>query len=597
MLHRSKRTSYRPFSHIDEHFDHSTLTKLIYTFTQEVAERLACSPPTKAIRVQSPGWVTPGFSHVETVYGRCRWSAGFLRDLPFPPHFHSGTSPYSHQSPSPSPAGNALDTSRASVALEKHVPHGHQIREKPFHRQRIGKETKDEVDRSRWLRATNLSVPTLNCFSANTSTENGVARHRNDIQPPQVRRLAAIHRAASGIRQRAGITWPEFVDYLLPARFRPIIVEYVTVLTKVAFISVGLEFVYDADKHLTCAGRLERYVSPAICYMLFTSTPCKDEPHYKPTVPTTTSITAKLRVSRSNNGEPTRSFLRTNLACDKANRLPLVPHQLPHEEALLWWVVAVSTPCIMSFASVRFFPYHHSHARQPSSRSVAVLRPDYHSATAANCFAWLNFFPAADTYSLVQRVGGCTWIRGEGGGVTHQPPPPSVYWRGSHRTPQTLFPFHFQSPRQTNRPRVPSRGQGISTQTLVWSRGLPVTSQASALLVAGIVSQPRIQPERRVLDKRASAQCAFADWFRSTQFPQRRESFPTPREDQLFREHTSGGHIGFIGLGYAKTIQGVQGPESDLTINHIGCQPYCPPYWIQILHCLWSPAAPRAADD
>ncbi|KAJ8883688.1 hypothetical protein PR048_015542 [Dryococelus australis] len=57
------------------------------------------------------------------------------------------------------------------------------------------------------------------------------ARHRNDIQPPQTRHLAAIqppqarrlstiHQATSGIRQRASIIWPEFVGYLLPARFR-----------------------------------------------------------------------------------------------------------------------------------------------------------------------------------------------------------------------------------------------------------------------------------------------------------------------------------------------------------------------------------------
>ncbi|KAJ8878744.1 hypothetical protein PR048_019330 [Dryococelus australis] len=35
-------------------------------------------------------------------------------------------------------------------------------------------ETKDEVDRSRWLRTTNLRVPTLNCSPANTSSENAV---------------------------------------------------------------------------------------------------------------------------------------------------------------------------------------------------------------------------------------------------------------------------------------------------------------------------------------------------------------------------------------------------------------------------------------
>ncbi|KAJ8890270.1 hypothetical protein PR048_009778 [Dryococelus australis] len=39
--------------------------------------------------------------------------------------------------------------------------------------ERFGTNTKDEVDRSRWLRTTNLSVPTLDCFSAYTSSENG----------------------------------------------------------------------------------------------------------------------------------------------------------------------------------------------------------------------------------------------------------------------------------------------------------------------------------------------------------------------------------------------------------------------------------------
>ncbi|KAJ8883624.1 hypothetical protein PR048_015476 [Dryococelus australis] len=34
--------------------------------------------------------------------------------------------------------------------------------------------TKDEVDRSRWMRATSFRVPTLNCFSADTTSKNGV---------------------------------------------------------------------------------------------------------------------------------------------------------------------------------------------------------------------------------------------------------------------------------------------------------------------------------------------------------------------------------------------------------------------------------------
>ncbi|KAJ8888438.1 hypothetical protein PR048_007928 [Dryococelus australis] len=36
-----------------------------------------------------------------------------------------------------------------------------------------GWEIKDEVDQSRWLRTTNLRVPTSNCFSANTASKNG----------------------------------------------------------------------------------------------------------------------------------------------------------------------------------------------------------------------------------------------------------------------------------------------------------------------------------------------------------------------------------------------------------------------------------------
>ncbi|KAJ8889326.1 hypothetical protein PR048_008825 [Dryococelus australis] len=39
-------------------------------------------------------------------------------------------------------------------------------------------ETKDEADRSRWLRKTSLRVPTLNCFSANTTSENGVKTNK-----------------------------------------------------------------------------------------------------------------------------------------------------------------------------------------------------------------------------------------------------------------------------------------------------------------------------------------------------------------------------------------------------------------------------------
>ncbi|KAJ8886209.1 hypothetical protein PR048_012418 [Dryococelus australis] len=58
-----------------------------------VAERLACSPPTKANQ--------PGHSRIfarGNLAGRCHWSAGFLGNLPFPPPLHSGARSYSPQS-------------------------------------------------------------------------------------------------------------------------------------------------------------------------------------------------------------------------------------------------------------------------------------------------------------------------------------------------------------------------------------------------------------------------------------------------------------------------------------------------------------------
>ncbi|KAJ8866099.1 hypothetical protein PR048_033623 [Dryococelus australis] len=49
-----------------------------------VAERLARSPPTTAKRVQSPAGSLRIFASGNRA-GRCRWSAGFLGDIPFPP--------------------------------------------------------------------------------------------------------------------------------------------------------------------------------------------------------------------------------------------------------------------------------------------------------------------------------------------------------------------------------------------------------------------------------------------------------------------------------------------------------------------------------
>ncbi|KAJ8884338.1 hypothetical protein PR048_016195 [Dryococelus australis] len=59
-----------------------------------VADQLACSPPTKANRVQSPAGSLLMFASRNRAR-RYGWSAGYLGDLPFPPPLHSGTVPYS----------------------------------------------------------------------------------------------------------------------------------------------------------------------------------------------------------------------------------------------------------------------------------------------------------------------------------------------------------------------------------------------------------------------------------------------------------------------------------------------------------------------
>ncbi|KAJ8890028.1 hypothetical protein PR048_009534, partial [Dryococelus australis] len=74
-------------------------------------ERLAYSPPTKANRVQSPTGSLQIFACGNRA-GRCRWSPGFLGDLPFPAPLHPGAAPYSPQLPSPT-----LKTSMLSALL------------------------------------------------------------------------------------------------------------------------------------------------------------------------------------------------------------------------------------------------------------------------------------------------------------------------------------------------------------------------------------------------------------------------------------------------------------------------------------------------
>ncbi|KAJ8881158.1 hypothetical protein PR048_017631 [Dryococelus australis] len=55
-------------------------------------------PPRRSGFNPRPGH--PGFSACGNRAGRCRWSVGFLGDLPFPPTLHPGAVPYSPQSPS-----------------------------------------------------------------------------------------------------------------------------------------------------------------------------------------------------------------------------------------------------------------------------------------------------------------------------------------------------------------------------------------------------------------------------------------------------------------------------------------------------------------
>ncbi|KAJ8878579.1 hypothetical protein PR048_019160 [Dryococelus australis] len=62
----------------------------------EVAEQLACSPPTKANRVQSPSGSLPDFHKWES--RRTMSLVGGLRDLPFSSPLHSGAAPYSPHS-------------------------------------------------------------------------------------------------------------------------------------------------------------------------------------------------------------------------------------------------------------------------------------------------------------------------------------------------------------------------------------------------------------------------------------------------------------------------------------------------------------------
>ncbi|KAJ8867518.1 hypothetical protein PR048_031320 [Dryococelus australis] len=72
-------------------------------FRAAVAERLASHQDEPG---SIPGRVTPRIFACGDHAGRCLWWAGFLGDLPFPPPFHSGAAPRSHQ-----PHSSAYNTS------------------------------------------------------------------------------------------------------------------------------------------------------------------------------------------------------------------------------------------------------------------------------------------------------------------------------------------------------------------------------------------------------------------------------------------------------------------------------------------------------
>ncbi|KAJ8865895.1 hypothetical protein PR048_033418 [Dryococelus australis] len=82
-----------------------------------VAEQLACSPPTKSIRGQSPAGSLRIFACGNRA-GRCHWLAGLLWDLLYPPLFHFGASPYS-----PPSSSLALKTSMLRVIQISSLTH------------------------------------------------------------------------------------------------------------------------------------------------------------------------------------------------------------------------------------------------------------------------------------------------------------------------------------------------------------------------------------------------------------------------------------------------------------------------------------------
>ncbi|KAJ8898223.1 hypothetical protein PR048_003583 [Dryococelus australis] len=92
-------TTDAPGSHtliVRRHVSRPETDTLVFVRTT-VAERLDYSPPTKAIRAQSPEGSLPIFASGNRA-GQCLWLAGFLGDLPLPPPLHYGAAPFSRHS-------------------------------------------------------------------------------------------------------------------------------------------------------------------------------------------------------------------------------------------------------------------------------------------------------------------------------------------------------------------------------------------------------------------------------------------------------------------------------------------------------------------
>ncbi|KAJ8897573.1 hypothetical protein PR048_002922 [Dryococelus australis] len=82
----------------------------------ECVNRLNCLPPTKANRVQFPSGSLQIFTSGNRAK-RCRWSTGFLGDLPFPPPLHSDAAPYPLRSALIASQDLTLPTCRTTDAM------------------------------------------------------------------------------------------------------------------------------------------------------------------------------------------------------------------------------------------------------------------------------------------------------------------------------------------------------------------------------------------------------------------------------------------------------------------------------------------------